>query len=399
MLWPGGIRQRSLKSSMNKKVILITNDVEHTSIIHGRLTENAGNLVSSQGMPRLLDLYDKYQVNSVFFFTGAIAKSHPETVKAAHERGHEVACHGLSHESKHAFDLLPLQDQIRHLREAKAILEDLSGDKVVSFRAPALRVNGDTALALAKTGFEIDSSIASQRFDMFFSHGSSEKIKWLFSPRGIYKTEQENLFKKGKGAITEIIVYSISPAVISNEDTVLALAKTSFEIDSSIASQRFDMFFSHGSSEKIKWLFSPRGIYQTEPENLFKKGNGPIIEVPVSAMWFPYIGTTLRIFPRTTRLLRYLLNFEAKYFNRPINFLTHPNEFIEEELEEDNKVERRGSNIISYLLADYLRSKIKMKNLGLQGLKLLEEELRFFKRADSEFMSIKNFVKRNFKTQ
>jgi|SRR5690625_173594 len=324
MLWPGGIRQRSLKSSMNKKVILITNDVEHTSIIHGRLTENAGNLVSSQGMPRLLDLYDKYQVNSVFFFTGAIAKSHPETVKAAHERGHEVACHGLSHESKHAFDLLPLQDQIRHLREAKAILEDLSGEKVVSFRAPALRVNGDTALALAKTGFEIDSSIASQRFDMFFSHGSSEKIKWLFSPRG---------------------------------------------------------------------------IYQTEPENLFKKGNGPIIEVPVSAMWFPYIGTTLRIFPRTTRLLRYLLNFEAKYFNRPINFLTHPNEFIEEELEEDNKVERRGSNIISYLLADYLRSKIKMKNLGLQGLKLLEEELRFFKRADSEFMSIKNFVKRNFKTQ
>ena len=43
--------------------------------------------------------------------------------------------------------------------KSKKILEDISGDEVITFRAPAARVQKNTAVALEKTGYKIDSSI------------------------------------------------------------------------------------------------------------------------------------------------------------------------------------------------------------------------------------------------
>ncbi|MDV7400860.1 polysaccharide deacetylase family protein, partial [Arthrospira platensis SPKY1] len=100
----------------------------------------------AQGMPRLLDLYDKYNVKATFFYTGYIAKLKPEVVKMAYERGHEVASHGLSHIVENAFDVMPINKQIRHLKTSKDIIEDIIGDRIISFRAPAARVQQNTAL-------------------------------------------------------------------------------------------------------------------------------------------------------------------------------------------------------------------------------------------------------------
>lgn len=91
--------------------------------------------------------------------------------------GHEVGSHGLSHKKEDGFDVLPLDKQIEHLKESKNILEDICGNEVISFRSPALRVNEHTGIALAEAGFKIDSSIASQRFDLFLSFGGFKKIK------------------------------------------------------------------------------------------------------------------------------------------------------------------------------------------------------------------------------
>ena len=93
--------------------------------------------------------------------------------------GHEVASHGYSHEVDQAFDVLPFIKQVEHLKKSKQLLEDVSGQEVISFRAPALRVNSDTPKALAETGYRIDSSIASQRFDMFLSFGGIKNCDGL----------------------------------------------------------------------------------------------------------------------------------------------------------------------------------------------------------------------------
>ena len=156
-----------------KNICCFTNDVESTSILNNSLSDQTAVQVYKQGMPILLDLYAKYNIKTTFFFTGYIAKLIPEVVKMIQPYGHEIASHGLNHEPKYAFDNLSLNKQIDHLKTSRKILEDISGEEIISFRAPAARVSINTPLALIESGFKIDSSIASQRFDFFLSFGLS----------------------------------------------------------------------------------------------------------------------------------------------------------------------------------------------------------------------------------
>ena len=157
---------------------LMTNDVETTSIVNGGLRHETGDKVLKEGLPRLLDLYEKYEVKATFFYIGRFAQRCPEIVKMVHEKGHEIALHGLTHDHAVSFDTMSLSDQIANLSESKAILEDIIGEEVVSFRSPALRVNAFTSQALITTGFKFDSSVAPQRMDMFMSLGSKNKLQW-----------------------------------------------------------------------------------------------------------------------------------------------------------------------------------------------------------------------------
>ena len=300
------------------RICLITNDVETTSILNHKLRDKTGEYVLNQGMPRLLDLYDKYGVKATFFYTGHIAQLFPDVVRMAHERGHEVGSHGLTHEVSKAFDVLSPEEQLSHLKQSKQILEDIIGEEVVSFRAPAARVDKRFPLVMKEAGFKVDSSVSSQRLDMMFSFGALKKLNWLTAPRHAYFAQEENIFRKGESEV---------------------------------------------------------------------------LEVPISAMGFPYIGTFMRIAPGLNRFTRQMLYWETMCNGRQFVFLTHPNEFIDED-QETKEIERRGSNYISYLLGDVIRHKLKVKNLGEKALPIYERELAFFQRKDFEFVTCKDFYKR-----
>ncbi|MBP9192988.1 MAG: polysaccharide deacetylase family protein [Ignavibacteria bacterium] len=268
-------------------------------------------------MPALLDLYAGYNIKTTFFFTGYIAKLVPEVVKMILPYGHEVGSHGMSHIKENGFDVMPLNKQITHLKDSKKILEDISGEEVISFRAPALRVNQDTAVALAETNFLIDSSIASQRFDMFMSFGGLKKMKWLIAPRCPYRTKSNNLFSKG---------------------------------------------------------------------------DGEIVEIPISATLLPYVGTTMRIFPKITSMQRRLLHAESKLSGKPIVFLIHPNEFIDES-GESRVISRRVNNYLLFLIQDSLRARLKTKNLGSNCVKLYNDEISYFIKKNYSFLTFKEYYK------
>jgi peptidoglycan/xylan/chitin deacetylase (PgdA/CDA1 family) len=295
---------------------LITNDVETTSLINGGLRDETGIKVWQQGMPQLLDLYARYGVKATFFFVADFAEKCPEIVKMILPYGHEVACHGLTHDHRQSFDNMIFSRQVEHLKRAKQILEDISGQAVVSFRAPALRVNESTPQALLEAGFKIDSSIAPQRMDMFMTLGAKNKLKWFAAPRKIYLTSNENLARRGSSGITE---------------------------------------------------------------------------VPVSSFIVPYIGTFMRIFPNLNKLTRFLLYLETRISQKAINFLIHPNELIQEE-DLNQKTERRSNNLITHLLSDVLRKQLKKKNLGINAVKLFENEIIYWQSKNYNFLTMKEFV-------
>ena len=295
---------------------LLTNDVETTSIWFNALRDETGWKVLNEGMPILLSLYEKHGIKTTFFFTGHIAKLYPELIKMVLPYGHEVGSHGLSHKKEDGFDVLPLEKQIYHLMESKKILEDISGKEVISFRSPALRVNEYTAIALAEAGYKIDSSIASQRFDMFMSFGGLKKMKWLFAPRLPYKTAENDIFRKG---------------------------------------------------------------------------SGPIVEVPLSAFGLPYVGTTMRVFPIITEFQKRILHIETTINNKPIVFDIHPNEFIDES-DEKRVINKRSKNPVSYFLQDVIRSRLKVRNLGEKAVPLYESQISYFMQKGYKFSTIKDYV-------
>lgn len=295
-------------------ICCLTNDVETTSIVNGGLREDTGIKVWKEGMPRLLYLYAQYNVKATFFFIAGFARQCPEIVRMVQPAGHEVALHGLTHDHRKAYDILSLEEQIEHLSTAKKILEDIAGEEVVSFRAPALRVNEYTPQALLQTGFKYDSSVAPQRIDMFMSLGSKKKLAWLKAPRVPYHVKETNLARRGEL---------------------------------------------------------------------------PIIEVPVSSFGFPYIGTFMRISPCLSRCTRQLLYWETRNTDKPINFLIHPNEVITEE-NLHLKTEKRAGNYVAYVLSDVLRRKLKQRNLGKACLKIFEKDIQFWQEKKYEFYRMKD---------
>lgn len=108
---------------------------------------------------RLLDLFDETGASATFFALGWIAQRHPRLVREIAARGHEIASHGMFHQM--------LTEQTPETfradaRDSKMLLEDLTGKRVIGFRAPSYSVNGSTLWAvdvLAETGYEYDSSV------------------------------------------------------------------------------------------------------------------------------------------------------------------------------------------------------------------------------------------------
>ena len=188
------------------KIVCITNDVEATTITGVAYDEEMAYRVSSEALPSVLALYKKYGVRATFFCQGSLIKQHPEIVRMIEFDGHEVACHGWVHDSDKAFDNLSLDEQIDHLKRAKATIDKYAKTPIVSFRAPALRVNEDTVIALREAGFTHDSSVASQRLDAFMSLGSKKKLQWICAPRSVYETSDVNLARAGKSGIIEVPV-------------------------------------------------------------------------------------------------------------------------------------------------------------------------------------------------
>lgn len=298
-----------------EKYALWTNDVETTSIWFNTLRDETGLKVWKEGMPALLDIYEQFGIKSTFFFTGYIAKLYPDIVKMVQGRGHEIGSHSFSHRKEDGLDVLPYAKQLEQLQQSKALLEDISGEEVISFRSPALRLSKDTARALIESGYQIDSSVASQRFDMFLSFGGRKKLNWLRAPRLPYRVDENNIFRRG---------------------------------------------------------------------------NSPLVEVPLSATLFPYVSTTMRIFPMITGLQRRLLHSESSWNKKPIVFDIHPNEFIDESSEQ-RTIERRSKNLLSYYLKDLLRAKLKAKNLGPNAGPLYKQEIAYYHLRGYTFDTLKSY--------
>ncbi len=115
----------------------------------------------------ILDQLARYQQRATFFVVGVLAQEQPDLVRDIQRAGHEVASHGWDHQRVHNFTPEQFREDVRR---SKDVLEQISGESVVGYRAPTFSVVRQTAWAidvLAELGMRYDSSIYPVKHDRY----------------------------------------------------------------------------------------------------------------------------------------------------------------------------------------------------------------------------------------
>jgi polysaccharide deacetylase family protein (PEP-CTERM system associated) len=133
---------------------------------------------------RLLELFDLHGVKCTFFVLGWVTEKSPQLVKRIQAAGHEVACHGLTHELVYKQKPEVFRDETRR---SKAMLEDLIGEPVIGYRAASYSITRESMWALdilCDLGFTYDSSIFPIAHDRYGIPGASTRPGPIKTPLG-----------------------------------------------------------------------------------------------------------------------------------------------------------------------------------------------------------------------
>ena len=111
-----------------------------------------------RNVDKILQILDDTDTKATFFVIGWVAKKYPDLVKRIAQK-YEIGCHTMNHQ-------LVWQQTRDEFREdvyaSKALLEDVTGKSIVSFRAPGFSIRSTETWAfdiLAELGFTTDCSI------------------------------------------------------------------------------------------------------------------------------------------------------------------------------------------------------------------------------------------------
>lgn len=120
-----------------------------------------------RNVDRILAILDQHRTQATFFTLGWIAERYPALVRAIVAQGHELASHGYGHQR--VSDLTPAAFSA-DIERTKALLEDLSGQAVLGYRAPSFSIGEKNLWAfdcLARAGYRYSSSIYPIRHDHY----------------------------------------------------------------------------------------------------------------------------------------------------------------------------------------------------------------------------------------
>jgi len=108
---------------------------------------------------KVLRLLDDHQTRGTFFILGWVADRFPQLVRDIQHAGHEIGCHSYWHKLIYNMKPEDFRDDLRHARD---LLQDITGEPVVAYRAPSFSITNGSLWALdilIEEGFQYDSSI------------------------------------------------------------------------------------------------------------------------------------------------------------------------------------------------------------------------------------------------
>ena len=125
-----------------------------------------GVFAGEVGSPRLLRLFDRYDLRTTWFIPGHSIETFPDEMQAVADAGHEIGAHGYCHENPGG--LTPEQERDVLLRSIE-LVEKLSGQPPRGYVAPWWEMSQQTSSLLLEQGFSYDHSQNYNDFVPFYA--------------------------------------------------------------------------------------------------------------------------------------------------------------------------------------------------------------------------------------
>lgn len=173
LIQTGAVAEPRVRDSDEPLVNAMTVDVEdyfQVSAFEGVVQRGDWDKIPCRveaNVERILALFARYEVKATFFTLGWIAERYPHLIRAIVAEGHELASHGW----QHIRVINQTSEQFRQdIRQTKQLLEDISGQAVLGYRAASYSIDQRNLWALdelADAGYQYSSSIVPIRHDLY----------------------------------------------------------------------------------------------------------------------------------------------------------------------------------------------------------------------------------------
>ena len=130
-----------------------------------------GIFATEVGVPRLLNLFKKFDLTTSFFIPGHTIETFPKEMDMIVDQGHEIGAHGYLHENPIAMTENQEEDV---LVKSVELIEKLCGKKPTGYVAPWWEMSNSTAALLLKHGFSYDHSQGYRDFQPFYARVGDE---------------------------------------------------------------------------------------------------------------------------------------------------------------------------------------------------------------------------------
>ncbi|GAB3397523.1 polysaccharide deacetylase family protein [Amycolatopsis echigonensis] len=132
-----------------------------------------GQFGAEVGVPRLLELYKRFDVTTTWFVPGHSVDTFPEQCKDVVEAGHEIGHHGYYHEIPPGIS----RDTERRLVDlAFATYKNVLGLRPTGYRSPYWDYSENTLDIIEESGFRYDTSLMAR--DLVPHHPQRWQINW-----------------------------------------------------------------------------------------------------------------------------------------------------------------------------------------------------------------------------
>lgn len=132
---------------------------------NSRQAISRGMFAGEVGVPRLLKLLKRHEIQATWFAPGHSIETFPEPMQGVVDAGHEVGCHGYSHENPSAMSAQQEEDVLVRSIE---LVKGLTGVQPKGYTAPWWDPSDATMGLLAKYGFTYDHSLMHRDFEPYF---------------------------------------------------------------------------------------------------------------------------------------------------------------------------------------------------------------------------------------